>query len=49
MECLGNHIMQNNNRSVSKELIGDLTGVCADWKKAARLGSKKAAKYLAKP
>ena len=36
------------NRGVSKENLGDLNGACADWKKAAALGHKNAAKWVAK-
>lgn len=35
MESLGNHIMHINNRSVFKELKGDITGAYADWKKGS--------------
>ena len=35
------------NRGVSKEILGDLNGACADWKKAAALGYTKAAQWVA--
>ncbi len=35
------------NRGVAKEIIGDLNGACADWKKAASLGYTNAAKWVA--
>ena len=34
------------NRGISKEILGDLTGACLDWKEAAKLGDNKAAKWV---
>ena len=36
-----------NYRGGSKEQIGDLTGACADWKKAMEFGDREAAYYVA--
>ena len=39
--------MYHNNRSVSKELIGDLNGACEDAKKAISFGNKNSTKWVA--
>ena len=35
------------NRGLSKELINDLNGACADWKKAANMGHTNSVKWVA--
>jgi hypothetical protein len=40
--------MAYSNRGLSKENLGDLNGACVDWKKAAALGNKIAAEWVAK-
>ena len=34
------------NRGISKERVGDLNGACLDWRKAAKLGDNRAAKWI---
>jgi len=40
-------IVSSCGRSISKELLGDLTGACADAKKAINLGSNSSVKWVA--
>ena len=42
-----NYAKAYSKRGISKESLGDLTGACADWKKAAELGDTDAAKWVA--
>ena len=42
-----NSAINYDNRSVAKELIGDLKGACDDAKKAVNLGSTASAKWVA--
>ena len=35
-----------SNRGITKELIDDLTGACADWRKASSLGVQEAAGWV---
>ena len=43
-----NYAKAYSKRGISKESLGDLTGACADWKKAAELGDRIAASWAAK-
>ena len=42
-----NYASAYDNRSITKEKLGDLTGACADAKKAIKLGSNSSVKWVA--
>ena len=47
IELNPNKVNAYRNRGISKELIEDLNGACADWKTASSLGDTGAAKWVA--